>query len=42
MTTLQDKLDAVARMGGNWYNRSKEGMFEVPCWLIGIGTGPRT
>ena len=24
-----NKIDAVARMGGNWYNRSREGMFEV-------------
>ena len=31
------KLDAVARMGGNWYNRSKEGMFEVPLSTLGIG-----
>lgn len=33
------KLDAVARMGGNWYNRAKEGMFEVekPLRTMGIG-----
>ena len=33
------KIDAVARMGGNWYNRSKEGMFEVikPIRTMGIG-----
>jgi len=24
-----NKIDAVARMGGNWYNRSRAGMFEV-------------
>ena len=23
------KIDTVARMGGNWYNRAKEGIFEV-------------
>ncbi|MDC1325120.1 flavin reductase family protein [Ulvibacter sp.] len=33
------KLDAVARMGGNWYNRSKEGMFEVPKPLSTLGIG---
>ena len=34
-----NKLDAVARMGGNWYNRSREGMFEVikPIKTRGIG-----
>jgi len=33
------KIDTVARMGGNWYNRSKEGMFEVskPLTTLGIG-----
>ena len=33
------KIDTVARMGGNWYNRSKEGMFEVikPIKTMGIG-----
>jgi flavin reductase (DIM6/NTAB) family NADH-FMN oxidoreductase RutF len=33
------KIDTVARMGGNWYNRSKEGMFEVikPIRTMGIG-----
>ncbi len=33
------KLDAVARMGGNWYNRAKEGMFEVPKPLSTLGIG---
>ena len=33
------KLDTVARMGGNWYNRSKEGMFEVPKPLSTLGIG---
>ena len=33
------KIDTVARMGANWYNRSKEGMFEVlkPIRTMGIG-----
>ncbi|GER60349.1 flavin reductase family protein [Patiriisocius marinus] len=33
------KLDAVSRMGGNWYGRSKEGMFEVPKPLQSLGIG---
>lgn len=33
------KIDAVARMGGNWYNRSKQGMFEVPKPLSTLGIG---
>ena len=33
------KIDAVARMGGNWYNRSKEGIFEVPKPLSSLGVG---
>lgn len=34
-----EKIDTVARMGGNWYNRSKLGMFEVqkPLSTLGIG-----
>lgn len=34
-----NKIDAIARMGGNWYNRSREGMFEVikPIKTRGIG-----
>ena len=34
-----NKIDAVARMGSNWYNRSREGMFEVikPIKTRGIG-----
>ena len=33
------KIDTVARMGGNWYNRAKEGIFEVqkPIKTMGIG-----
>lgn len=33
------KIDTVARMGGNWYNRAKEGMFEVPKPLSTLGIG---
>ena len=35
----QRKIDFVARMGGNWYSRSSEGMFEVekPLTTLGIG-----
>jgi len=35
----QDKIDLVARMGGNWYSRANIGMFEVakPLDTIGIG-----
>lgn len=33
------KIDTVARMGGNWYSRAKEGVFEVekPLRTLGIG-----
>lgn len=36
---VQDKMDLVARMGGNWYTRANEGMFEVekPLTTLGIG-----
>ena len=33
------KIDTVARMGGNWYNRSREGLFEVPKPLSALGIG---
>jgi len=34
------KLDAVARMGGNWYTRAQgESLFEVPKPLTGLGIG---
>jgi len=33
------KIDLVARMGGNWYARAKEGLFEVPKPLTSIGIG---
>ena len=35
----QGKIDQVARMGGNWYTRAKEGMFEVPKPLSTMGIG---
>lgn len=31
--------DLVARMGGNWYCRSREGLFEVPKPLASLGIG---
>jgi flavin reductase (DIM6/NTAB) family NADH-FMN oxidoreductase RutF len=35
----QHKIDLVARLGGNWYSRSNQGMFEVakPLTTLGIG-----
>lgn len=35
----QTKIDLVSRMGGNWYSRAKEGLFEVekPLRTLGIG-----
>ena len=33
------KLDAVSRMGGNWYGRAKQGMFEAPKPLSRLGIG---
>jgi len=33
------KIDTVARMGGNWYSRAKEGVFEVPKPLSSLGIG---
>jgi flavin reductase (DIM6/NTAB) family NADH-FMN oxidoreductase RutF len=35
----QQKLDSVARMGGNWYSRANAGMFEVPKPLTTLGIG---
>ncbi len=35
----QNKIDLVARMGGNWYSRAKEGLFEVPKPLSVLGIG---
>ncbi len=33
------KIDTVSRLGGNWYNRAKQGLFEVekPLRTMGIG-----
>lgn len=33
------KIDTVARMGGNWYSRARNGMFEVPKPLSTLGIG---
>ncbi len=35
----QTKIDLVARMGGNWYSRANQGLFEVekPLTTLGIG-----
>lgn len=35
----QQKIDQVARMGGNWYTRANMGMFEVPKPLTTLGIG---
>lgn len=33
------KIDTVSRLGGNWYSRSKNGLFTVPKPLTTIGIG---
>jgi flavin reductase (DIM6/NTAB) family NADH-FMN oxidoreductase RutF len=35
----QRKIDLVSRLGGNWYSRSNQGLFEVekPLTILGIG-----
>ncbi|HAV54001.1 MAG TPA: flavin reductase, partial [Aequorivita sp.] len=33
------KIDTVSRLGGNWYSRAKEGLFEVPKPLTTLGMG---
>ena len=33
------KLDPVSRLGGNWYGRPKQGLFEVPKPLRTLGVG---
>ncbi|TRZ44484.1 flavin reductase family protein [Robertkochia solimangrovi] len=38
-TIDQHKIDLVSRMGGNWYSRSNQGMFEVPKPLSIPGIG---
>ena len=35
----QYKIDLVSRLGGNWYSRSNQGLFEVPKPLITLGVG---
>ncbi len=35
----QEKIDLVARMGGNWYSRARAGLFEVPKPLSTLGIG---
>ncbi|MDC6351099.1 flavin reductase family protein [Zeaxanthinibacter sp. PT1] len=35
----QHKIDQVARMGGSWYSRANQGMFEVPKPLSTLGIG---
>jgi len=35
----QYKIDQVARMGGNWYSRANQGLFEVPKPLSNLGIG---
>jgi hypothetical protein len=36
---VQEKLDLVARLGGNWYSRANSGLFEVPKPLTTLGIG---
>ncbi|MFT5891640.1 MAG: hypothetical protein ACI9Y7_001747, partial [Dokdonia sp.] len=33
------KIDQVARMGGNWYSRANQGLFEVPKPIVQLGIG---
>ncbi|MGZ9676873.1 flavin reductase family protein [Flavobacterium sp. GNP001] len=35
----QHKIDLVSRLGGNWYSRSNQGLFEVPKPLATLGIG---
>ncbi|WP_309610003.1 flavin reductase family protein [Flavobacterium sp.] len=35
----QYKIDLVSRMGGNWYSRSNQGLFEVPKPISTLGIG---
>lgn len=35
----QHKIDLVSRLGGNWYSRSSEGLFEVEKPLTTLGVG---
>jgi len=38
-TIIQEKLDLVARAGGDYYNRAKKGFFEIPKPLQNLGIG---
>lgn len=33
------KIDTVSRLGGNWYSRAKDGLFQVPKPLTTLGIG---
>jgi flavin reductase (DIM6/NTAB) family NADH-FMN oxidoreductase RutF len=35
----QSKIDLVSRLGGNWYSRSNQGLFEVEKPLVTLGIG---
>lgn len=35
----QTKIDLVSRMGGNWYSRANQGLFEIPKPLSTLGVG---
>ena len=35
----QYKIDLVSRMGGNWYSRANQGLFEVPKPITTLGIG---
>lgn len=35
----QNKIDLVSRMGGNWYSRANQGLFEIPKPLSTLGIG---
>lgn len=35
----QYKIDLVSRLGGNWYSRANQGLFEVPKPLVTLGIG---
>ena len=35
----QHKIDLVSRLGGNWYSRANQGLFEVPKPLTTLGIG---
>lgn len=39
---VQEKLDLVSRMGGNWYSRANKGLFEIPKPLLTLGIGVDT